>query len=108
MQPIKAKSFEEIMQLFEALSRARILMPKDTNTIFNLLNQIYTVMFPYIKKEDMPVFKEWYLGVGEEKEKISIGDKSSRFTILSQEWERELRTYAIQHVKEEEITLGGM
>jgi len=99
---------ENVMRLFEALSQVRILTPKDVNTVYNLLNQLYNVLYPDMDDETQKKHNELERETREEKIKRTKGMKDTFFVAKSNEWERELRAFAKKKQKEEEFTPGAV
>ncbi len=99
---------ENIGRLFEALSQVRIMTPKDVNTIYNLLSQIYNILYSEMNKDIQKKHNKLERETREEMIKRNKGIKETFFVVKSNTWERELRAFAKEKQKEEEFTPGAV
>ena len=99
---------EDTSKLFEALSRTRILTPRDYNTIYNLLSQIYNILYSYMDDDMKKKHDKLEMETREEMGKRIKGGKDTFFAIKSNSWERELRAFNKKIMKEQEFSPGGI
>ena len=99
---------EKVIPLFDSLDKTRILMSSNVQMIYNILSQIYNVLYPFMdgdmRKEQNKLEKD----VLEELISFKKKRKHSFFVTKSNIWERSLRSFAHDKIKEDEFSPGGI
>ena len=109
MEPIKTESYNETIKLFQVLSQTKVISPYSSLTIYNILNQIQNVIWIFIKEEKK---EDQFIKLAEVTNKelanLNKGYTHTYFKSKSDEWEKELRYFAFNKMKEDDFTPGGV
>ena len=102
-QPIKNKTYAEVITLFGILTSIRISNPRNSNLIYSILHQIYTLIHSFIKEDKekfnnrrkelvKPVFKKlkrWLLKKSNELPPETLLGKAVNYTLT--QWPKLIR-----------------
>lgn len=110
MNPIKPTLYSRINELLRVLNQSKILYPKDNRLIYNILCQIYNEEYSELNKEEdsKKKLEKIYNELTTEFCKNTNGKKHTFFLQKANEFERELRVFANDHIKEDEFSVGGV